>query len=47
MVRFDLYVGRILYLSTHCADAAFKTFRSMIGRGQEVQIKFVRIGEAA
>jgi hypothetical protein len=47
MTRFDLYVGKILYLSTYCADEAFKAYRKWATAGAEVGMKFVRAGEAA
>tara|TARA_A100001011_G_scaffold300065_1_gene313290 strand:- start:1145 stop:1330 length:186 start_codon:yes stop_codon:yes gene_type:complete len=47
MIRFDLYVGKVLYFSTMSAEKAFETFRQRIGSGQDVRMKFVRILEEA
>jgi hypothetical protein len=47
MIRFDLYIGKLLYLSTFSSDEAFKMYRRWCRKGKEVQMKFVHILEEA
>ena len=42
-MRFDIYVGRILYKSTLSVDEAFETFKLWTTTGLDVRMKFVQV----
>ena len=42
-MRFDIYVGQTKYLSTESVSEAFETFRRWIGRGMNVNMRFVKL----
>ena len=47
MIRYELYVNKILYMATESTDQAFEAFRRWSGRGNNVKMKFVRLQKAA
>jgi len=40
-MRFNIYVGRTLYVSTLNIDEAFRVFRLHIRQGNNVKLKFI------
>ena len=46
-MRFDIYVGRILYKSTLSVDEAFETFKLWTTTGLDVRMKFVPVNAKA
>ena len=42
-MRFDIYVGKTLYLTTLSAREAFDTFKLWTGKGMDVRMKFVPV----
>lgn len=47
MTQFDLYRGKLLFLSTTDIDKAFKMFKKWAALGLNVKMKFVTVKEVA
>jgi len=47
MIQFDLYVGKLLYMSTTCIDEAFATFKRWTSNGADVKMKFITVEKVA
>jgi hypothetical protein len=47
MVQFDLYRGRLLFLSTTDIEEAFRMFKKWTGMGLNVKMKFITVKEKA
>ena len=42
-MRYDIYVGKTLYLSTLSVTEAFTKLRRWLGKGLSVNLEFVRL----
>ena len=47
MMQFDLYIGKLLYLSTTCVEEAFRTFKRWKDNGADVSIRFISVRRVA
>ena len=45
MVQFDLYRGKLLFLSTTNIEEAFGMFKVWTSRGLDVKMKFITVKE--